>query len=177
MSGKNSADIHMVVDAMDLCFSKDHIGTFALVTGDSDFSPLAQKLKECDKRVLGCGARSSTSQLLVASCDEFMFYEDLVARTKRPATKPADDRRSQHSAADEACDLVEDVVRTLADDYGTVWASMVKQTMGRVHPGFSHRAHGFESFVAVLQELAGRDVIELERDEGRGNYSVRLLAR
>jgi hypothetical protein len=127
--------------------------------------------------VLGCGARSSTSQLLVASCDEFMFYEDLVARARRPVAKPADARRSPHTDEDEACDLVEDVIRTLSDDYDTVWASMVKQTMSRVHPGFSHRAHGFDAFVGVLQELADREIIELERDEERGNYRVTLLDR
>jgi hypothetical protein len=124
--------------------------------------------------VLGCGARDSTSSLLVASCDEFMYYEDLVARTVRPVSAPARPKKGRTTAKDEACDLVEDVVRSLADDYDTIWASMVKQTMGRVHPGFSHRAYGFGSFASVLQELADREVIELETDRTRGNARVTL---
>jgi uncharacterized LabA/DUF88 family protein len=84
VSGKNSADIRMVVDALDLCYSKSHIDTFALLTGDSDFSPLVSKLKENDKRVIGCGIRNSTSSLLAGNCDEFIFYDDLVKVSQRP---------------------------------------------------------------------------------------------
>ncbi len=83
MSGKNSADIHMVVDALDLCYSKQHIDTFALLSGDSDFSPLVSKLKENNRRVIGCGVKSSTSDLLIANCDEFIYYDDLIRTAKK----------------------------------------------------------------------------------------------
>src|SRR5436190_5319391 len=84
MSGKNSADIRMVVDAMDLCYAKEHIDIFALISGDSDFSPLVSKLKENNKRVIGCGVKKSTSDLLVSNCDEFIFYDDLIRAFERP---------------------------------------------------------------------------------------------
>jgi len=99
VSGKNSADIRMVVDAIDLCYSKTHIDSFALLTGDSDFSPLASKLKENDKRVIGCGVRSSTSDLLARNCDEFIFYDDLVRKSQR--AKPPS-RKGQNSKQQEA---------------------------------------------------------------------------
>jgi uncharacterized protein (TIGR00288 family) len=176
MSGKNSADIHMVVDAMDLCYSKDHIHVFALLTGDSDFSPLAHKLKECDKRVIGCGVKSSTSTLLVNSCDEFIYYDDLV---KRAAAKPQRKRTAtaEPSPEDDKADAVEqvmEIIRSLAQDYENVWGSMIKQTMGRVNPGFSHEAHGFDSFNSMLKDLEKRGRVKLVLDEGRGNYMVRL---
>jgi uncharacterized protein (TIGR00288 family) len=84
MSGKNSADIAMVVEALDLCYSKEHIDAFALLSGDSDFSPLVSKLKENNKRVIGCGVKNSTSDLLIASCDEFIYYDDLVRAAQKP---------------------------------------------------------------------------------------------
>ncbi len=179
LSGKNSADIRMVVDAMDQCFSRDHIDTFALLSGDSDFSPLVYKLKELDKWVIGCGVKSSTSQLLVASCDEFVFYDDLVRqaaerpRPARPAKRahaktPEDDKR------DEAVEQLMEVIRALARDYERVWGSMIKQTLGRVNPGFNLEAYGYKSFVDVLRDLAARGSIELKEDAERGNQLVRL---
>jgi uncharacterized LabA/DUF88 family protein len=178
VSGKNSADIHMVVDAMDLCFSKDFISVFALLSGDSDFSPLVQKLKENNKRVIGCGVKSSTSSLLVKSCDEFIYYDDLVKRAAKNIPKrtrrkesgtPADDKKA------EAVDQVMEIIRSLADDYENVWGSMVKQTLGRVSPGFNHEYHGFRSFNELLRDLERRKLVELRHDEPRGNYQVRLL--
>jgi uncharacterized protein (TIGR00288 family) len=101
MSGKNSADIHMVVDALDLCYSKEHIDYFALVSGDSDFSPLVSKLKENNKWVLGCGVKSSTSDLLISSCDEFIYYDDLerAARKRKPIRKKTEKKAASSTPA------------------------------------------------------------------------------
>ncbi len=173
MSGKNSADIRMVVDAIDLCYAKQHIDVFALVSGDSDFSPLASKLKENDKRVLGCGIRSSTSDLLVASCDEFLYYDDLVdsARKARPKRKKRGEKSRDKKA--EALDRLLEIVRALEADYDTVWGSAIKQAMKRVHPGFSEQSFGYRNFSALLNDAAARDLLDLEYDETRGNYVVK----
>ena len=117
MSGKNSADIHMVVDAVDLCYSKSHIDLFALLTGDSDFSPLASKLKENDKRVIGCGVKNSTSKLLVANCDEFIFYDDLLREEAPKRRKKAD---SEQDKAERAIDQLVSIVRSLDRDYDSI---------------------------------------------------------
>ena len=177
-SGKNSADIHMVVDAIDLSYQKEHIDLFALISGDSDFSPLASKLKENDKRVIGCGVKSSTSDLLIGSCDEFIYYDDLMrefaAKPKAPPkkkTESAVDRR-----ADAAGKIVE-IVRSLERDYDTVWGSMVKQAIRRVYPGFSELYYGHNAFADLLESVAKEDHIDLEFDERRGNYVVRTKRR
>ena len=175
MSGKNSADIRMVVDALDLCYSKQHIDVFALISGDSDFSPLVSKLKENNKRVIGCGVKSSTSDLLISNCDEFIYYDDL-ARTakqakptpKRPASKKPDTKK------DEAVERLVEVLRSLEQDYDTVWGSMLKQTIRRVYPGFSESYYGYGSFSDLLEEVADQELIELDFDEERGNYQIRL---
>ena len=173
MSGKNSADIHMVVDAMDLCYSKQHIDLFALLSGDSDFSPLVSKLKENEKRVIGCGVKSSTSDLLIAGCDEFIYYDDLarVARRASPAKrrgKQKDDKRA------EAVDRLLEIVQSLGNDYDPLWGSLVKQTIRRVHPGFSESHYGYRTFSDLLEDVADRGLIKLEHDQERGNYKVRL---
>lgn len=173
MSGKNSADIHMVVDAMDLCYSKQHIDYFALLSGDSDFSPLVSKLKENEKRVLGCGVKSSTSDLLISSCDEFIFYDDLIRATQRPAKK----KRSVGKKGDkqqEAVDQVLEIVRSLERDYDPLWGSLVKQTMRRVNPGFNEAYYGYRSFSDLLRGVAEQGLIGLEHDEERGNYKITL---
>jgi len=175
--GKNSADIRMVVDALDLCYSKGHIDAFALLSGDSDFSPLASKLKENDKRVIGCGVKSSTSDLLISSCDEFVYYDDLVRATEKP-------RRPRRSASApkldakqaEAVEKLVEIVRSLERDYDQIWGSMVKQTIRRVHPGFNEEYYGYESFPALLEDARQQGLIDLEYDEQRGNYVVRLRA-
>ncbi len=175
MSGKNSADIHMVVDAMDLCYSKEHISTFALLSGDSDFSPLVYKLKENDKRVIGCGVKSSTSSLLVKSCDEFIYYDDLVQKaekTQRRRTTTA--KVDKEDRKGDAVEQVLEIVRSLSQDYENVWGSMVKQTLGRVNPGFNHEYHGYDSFNQLLRDLEKRGLVDLVHDEQRGNYRVRL---
>jgi uncharacterized protein (TIGR00288 family) len=170
VSGKNSADIHMVVDALDLCHQKAHIEIFALLSGDSDFSPLVNKLKENDKRVVGVGIKNSTSDLLIGSCDEFIYYDDLVRqkeeRPKQSSTKP-------RGRADDAGEKLVEIVRSLERDYDTVWGSMVKQTIRRVFPGFNEEYFGHARFAELLEDLRSKGLIELEYDEKRGNYVVR----
>ncbi len=174
-SGKNSADIHMVVDALDLCHQKDHIDMFALLSGDSDFSPLAAKLKENDKRVIGCGIKSSTSDLLIGSCDEFIYYDDLVRHSEKPKRAPqrSGEARSGDGRSGEACERIVEIVQSLERDYDTVWGSMVKQATRRVFPGFNEEYYGFTSFADLLENVRKRGFIELEFDEQRGNYIVR----
>jgi uncharacterized protein (TIGR00288 family) len=173
-SGKNSADIHMVVDALDLCHQKDHIDLFALVSGDSDFSPLAAKLKENDRRVIGCGIKSSTSDLLIGSCDEFIYYDDLVRHSEKPKrAAPRSGENRPESRADEAAQRVLEIVQSLERDYDTVWGSMVKQATRRVFPGFNEEYYGFASFNDLLEHVRQRSLIDLELDEKRGNYVVR----
>jgi uncharacterized protein (TIGR00288 family) len=170
-SGKNSADIRMVVDAIDLCYSKSHIDTFALLTGDSDFSPLVSKLKENNKRVIGLGVRSSTSDLLASSCDEFIFYDNLIADQKR-TTRP---RRSAKPISDKQGEAFERLVTTVAsleEEYDTVWGSVVKKTLKRVYPGFSESYYGYRSFSDLLAHAQREGLIELEEGEG-GNYKIR----
>jgi uncharacterized protein (TIGR00288 family) len=171
ISGKNSADIRMVVDALDLCYSKQHIDIFALISGDSDFSPLVSKLKENNKRVLGCGAKSSTSDLLIATCDEFIYYDDLI----RAATKPVAPRKDKTKDVKktEAIDRVLEVLGSLEQDYNPVWGSALKQALRRVYPGFSESYYGYGSFSDLLDDIKQKDLIGLEYDDSRGNYKVR----
>lgn len=173
MSGKNSADIRMVVDAVDLCYAKQHIDVFALISGDSDFSPLVSKLKENNKRVLGCGIRSSTSDLLIANCDEFLYYDELVqvATKKRPAVKKT---KKKEDKKQEAADRLLEVLHSLEQDYDPLWGSAVKQALRRLHPGFSESYYGYRSFSELLKDVAASGLIELDYDESRGNYKIRL---
>ena len=174
MSGKNSADIHMVVDALDLCYAKQHIDAFALLSGDSDFSPLVSKLKENDKRVIGCGVKNSTSDLLIASCDEFIYYDDLMRAAQKPT--PVKKKRAVAGAKptkkEEALERLVETVSSLARDYDTVWGSMVKQTIRRVYPGFNEDYYGYTSFDALLEDARDQGLISLDYDERRGNYVV-----
>ncbi len=173
-SGKNSADIRMVVDALDLCYSKGHIDAFALISGDSDFSPLVSKLKENNKRVIGCGVKSSTSDLLIANCDEFIYYDDLIRTAKKTeaATKkaPAKGGRKQ-----EAFDRVVEVLHSLEQDYAPLWGSMLKQALRRVYPGFNEGYYGYGSFSDMLVDIAAAGLIKLQYDQSRGNYEVSLV--
>jgi uncharacterized protein (TIGR00288 family) len=195
LSGKNSADIHMVVDALDLCYAKDHIDAFALLSGDSDFSPLVNKLKENNKRVIGCGVKSSTSNLLIDSCDEFIYYDDLVRSADNPptpvrrrrgggasgsakaeataATPAAEKDRDKADKKQEAITKLVQIIRSLERDYDPVWGSMAKQAIRRVYPGFNEEYYGYSSFVALLEDAEAQDYIDLEYDEKRGNYMVR----
>jgi uncharacterized protein (TIGR00288 family) len=188
MSGKNSADIHLVVDALELCHAKQHIDVFALLTGDSDFSPLVAKLKENDKRVVGLGVKSSSSKLLINSCDEFIYYDDLVrakAAVPKPPAKPAPAPAAAKEAKeprperaedkrDEAMEWLVETVGALAEDYEAPWGSMVKQTLKRVHPGFNESYYGYRDFAELLEDGEDRGVVELDWDDKRGNYQVRL---
>jgi uncharacterized protein (TIGR00288 family) len=192
MSGKNSADIHMVVDALELCHAKQHIDVFALLTGDSDFSPLVAKLKENDKRVVGVGVKSSSSKLLIQSCDEFIYYDDLVRQkaavhkpTPRPTAAaaaasgaPKDAKEPKGEKAEdkkaEALEWLVETVSGLAEDYEAPWGSMVKQTLKRVHPGFNETYYGYRDFAELLESAEDAGVVELDWDDKRGNYQVRL---
>jgi uncharacterized protein (TIGR00288 family) len=172
MSGKNSADIRMVVDALDLCYSKEHIDAFALISGDSDFSPLVAKLKENNKRVIGCGAKSSTSDLLIANCDEFIYYDDLIRVAKKTKAAPKKGR-TKKDKKQEAIDQVLEVLDSLGQDYDPLWGSMLKQAIRRVYPSFNEGYFGYQSFSDLLKDIESRKLIELEYDDSRGNYKVR----
>jgi uncharacterized protein (TIGR00288 family) len=188
MSGKNSADIRMVVDALDLCYTKAHVDTFVIISGDSDFSPLVSKLRENNKDVIGVGVKQSSSDLLIANCDEFIFYDDLVRekakkqskkKTAAPAsasgepakTPPADGDKKQ-----EALDLVLETVEALFAERGAeekIWGSMVKQALKRRKPGFNESYYGFRSFGKLLDEAEGRKLLVLEPDEKSGGVIIK----
>jgi len=201
-SGKNSADIRMVVDALDLCYTKPHLDTFVIISGDSDFSPLVSKLRENDKLVIGVGVRESTSDLLTANCDEFIFYDDLVRAEERPrrsrrggkaksraaakGEKPEKDaegkepEKGERDAAAEgeerALDLLLETVDDLFGERGDedpIWGSMVKQTLKRRHPGFSERAAGYKTFNAMLEDAETRGLVKLQPDERSGGYIIK----
>jgi uncharacterized protein (TIGR00288 family) len=174
VSGKNSADIRMVVDAIDLCYSKTHIDVFALLTGDSDFSPLVSKLKENNKRVLGCGVRNSTSDILAASCDEFVYYDDLIeVSRKRKTRKKASKTKASSPKQQEAVERIVETVESLESDYDPIWGSMIKQTVKRVYPGFSEAYYGYKSFSELLEDAQKQGLLALDFDQDRGNYKVR----
>ena len=198
-SGKNSADIRMVVDALDLCYTKSHVDTFVIVSGDSDFSPLVSKLRENDKTVIGVGVKNSTSDLLDRQLRRVHLLRRPRARAeaaqgpprrarpvkeqgRRRAPRPArnGDRGIKPVRHDdkqqEAFDLVLDTVDALVDERGddeTIWGSMVKQALKRRKPGFSESYYGFRSFNQLLEEARARGLLELERDEKSGGYIVR----
>lgn len=181
-SGKNSADIRMVVDALDLCYTKDHIDTFVVISGDSDFSPLVSKLRENAKLVIGVGVRSSTSDLLISNCDEFIFYNDLVKEQGRPPRKkkPAGSKAKKPASdgQEEGISHVLDTAEALLAERGDrVFGSMVKQTLKRRRPGFNEGAYGFSSFNELLEEAQDRGYLDIEADERSGGYVVRSVRR
>ncbi len=169
-AGKNSADIRMVVDAMDLCFSKEFIDIFVLASGDSDFTPLVAKLRENDKTVIGLGVKNSTSKLLIENCDEFIFYDDLVRR--RPRTTPrlgAKIPKKKAEGFQRVLDAVEALVREGKEG---IWASMVKQTIKRKHPEFNEGYYGYHSFSQILSDMRKTGLIELEKDKKSGGFVI-----
>ena len=197
MSGKNSADIRMVVDALDLCYTKDHIDTFVIISGDSDFSPLVSKLRENAKTVIGVGVKNSTSDLLISNCDEFIFYDELMVgreaskkrqrskprakKTRRPgsAGKKTETPKPQDDPAQEAINLVLETVEALYAERGDstkLWGSMIKQTLKRRRPGFNESSYGFQSFSDLLEEAQARKLVQLELDEKSGGYIIRKVA-
>ncbi len=170
ISGKNSADIRLVVDAMDLCYSKDHIDTFVIVSGDSDFSPLVSKLRENNKRVIGIGVKNSSSKLLIGNCDEFIFYDDIYRQTQRrlggtAANVPVDKR-------DLFDFLVKTVQNLLQENRGVLYSSLIKDTMTRKQPDFTERAHGFSTFGDLLDEARKLGLLVVERDADAGGTWV-----
>ena len=188
MSGKNSADIRMVVDALDLCYTKGHMDTFVIISGDSDFSPLVSKLRENAKTVIGVGVKNSTSDLFISNCDEFIYYDDLVrvaplkAQRRRVAsaavpTKPAEGD-NQGPSLEKAFDLVVETLEAIIQEREAdepTWGSMIKQAIKRRNPGFNERAYGFRSFNDLLLEAQKRGLLKLEADEKSGGYTVRAV--
>ncbi len=170
-SGENSADIRLCVDAMDLCYAKEHIDTFVIVSGDSDFSPLVSKLRENGKHVIGLGVRGTTSDLLVANCDEFIFYEAIVAEPK-PETP------SEPLAADDKSAVVQLVADTVAallrEGRDPIQASLIKDTIKRKQPSFSEAAHSYRSFTELLEDAQTNKLIVLREDPRSGTYLVSL---
>jgi len=193
MSGKNSADIRMVVDALDLCYTKEHVDTFVIFSGDSDFSPLVSKLRENNKTVIGVGVKNSTADLLIANCDEFLFYDDLARRKKpekkvrktpaKKTTSKTTDKKTAKPAPpkvedkkQEAWDLVVETYDALVEERGeggNIWGSMIKQTLKRRKPGFSESSYGFRSFGQLLEEAGAQGIFQLDRDEKSGGFIIK----
>jgi len=186
-SGKNSADIRMVVDALDLCYTKGHVDTFVILSGDSDFSPLVSKLRENAKTVIGVGVKNSTSDLFIGNCDEFIYYDDLVrtepSRVRRrtatsgTATKPPEGENKGPSL-EKAFDLVVETLEAITQEREAdepIWGSMIKQAIKRRNPGFNERAYGFRSFNDLLLEAQKRGLLRLEPDEKSGGYRVQAV--
>jgi uncharacterized protein (TIGR00288 family) len=191
-SGKNSADIRMVVDALDLCYTKGHVDAFVIISGDSDFSALVTKLRENNKLVIGVGVKKSTSDLLTAACDEFIYYDDLVREAAQKKRKP---RRAAKGAAkeeapakkaepesddkkQEAMDLIVETAEALQAERGEdepVWGSMVKQAIKRRKPGFNESYYGFRSFSELLEAAEKEGLIRLTRDERSGGHIIQLV--
>lgn len=198
-SGKNSADIRMVVDALDLCYTKSHVDTFVIISGDSDFSPLVSKLRENNKHVIGVGVKAATSDLLSANCDEFIFYDDLVreqeakksrsakkapakpatgtARTENAKAEERGGEKPEDAKREEALDLLVETVEALIAERGadgTIWGSMVKPTLQRRKPGFTESYYGYRSFRDLLEDAKKRKLLIVERDDKSGQYAIRL---
>ncbi len=172
VGGKNSADIRLVVDAMDMSFQKEHINCFVVASGDSDFSPLVSKLKENNKYVIGLGVKNSTSDLLIENCDEFIFYEDLVRGQQRPLPQIANvPEKVQECFAL----LVDSVFALQRENKDTLWGSMVKETMKRKKPSFNETYYGFRTFSHLLEDAQRRGIVVLRRDQKSGSYIVEDL--
>ncbi|BAL25301.1 NYN domain-containing protein [Azoarcus sp. KH32C] len=193
-SGKNSADIRLVVDALDLCYTKSHVNTFVIISGDSDFSPLVSKLRENAKQVIGVGVKQSTSDLLIANCDEFIFYDDLVRESQRTAAKRSDTREAQPQAKrtpeeekrrkeesearkmraiEIAVETFDALVAERGDSGVRIWASMLKEAIKRRNPGFNESYYGFRAFGNLLEEAQAHGLLEFGRDEKSGAYVYR----
>jgi hypothetical protein len=182
----------MVVDALDLCYTKGHVDTFVIISGDSDFSPLVSKLRENAKTVIGVGVKNSSSDLFINNCDEFLYYDDLVRKEQpngereRETASPAGTKAEAKSevnarkgpSPDKALELVVQTFDALREERGAeerIWGSMIKQALKRRNPGFNERAHGFRSFNDLLLEAEKRGLIKLERDEKSGGHTVRAV--
>ena len=189
MSGKNSADIRLVVDALDLCYTKAHVDTFVIISGDSDFSPLVSKLRENNKMVIGVGVKNSTSDLLTSNCDEFIYYDDLVSESEgrgkaKQRRRPAAASSKKEAAPDEekkrleGLSLVLETIEALSkdrDEEEKIWGSMVKQALKRRKPGFNESHHGYRTFALLLEDAKSRGMLDLEPDEKSGGYIIKSL--
>ncbi len=181
-SGKNSADIRMVVDALDLCYTKGHVDTFVILSGDSDFSPLVSKLRENAKTVIGVGVKNSTSDLFLNNCDEFLYYDDLFrnstevhALAEPEEKRPKGRGKAAKPSADKALEMVVETLEALVQERGEderIWGSMIKQALKRRNPGFNERAYSFRSFNDLLLEAQKRGLLKLEPEEKSGGYLV-----
>ena len=192
-SGKNSADIRMVVDALDLCYTKAHVDTFVIISGDSDFSPLVSKLRENAKQVIGVGVKQSCSDLLVTNCDEFIYYDDLVRdreaqrsasrREQQPKRSPEEEKRRREETEGRRLKAVELAIATFEDliavrgDAERIWASQLKEAIKRRNPGFNESYFGYKTFGALLEDAAARGGFGVGRDEKSGTYVMRATAR
>ncbi len=186
-SGKNSADIRMVVDALDLCYTKGHVDTFVIISGDSDFSPLVSKLRENAKTVIGVGVKSSSSDLFINNCDQFIYYDDLVRAEPAKARQRSKAGLSAAATAEgenkspdlaKALNLVVETFEAIAEERDKdqrIWGSMIKEAIKRLNPGFSERFYGFRSFNALLWEAQKRGLVKLEADEKSGGYTVQAV--
>ena len=195
-SGKNSADIRMVVDALDLCYTKAHVDTFVIISGDSDFSPLVSKLRENAKQVIGVGVKQSTSDLLIANCDEFIFYDDLVReraaqrasvrkdnKEAAPRRSPEEEKARREEMEARKAKAIELVAATFEDliavrgDTERIWASVLKEAMKRRNPGFNESYYGYKAFGTLLEDAAARGLLGFGRDEKSGAYVTRASGR
>jgi len=188
-SGKNSADIRMVVDALDLCYTKGHVDTFVILSGDSDFSPLVSKLRENAKTVIGVGVKNSTSDLFINNCDEFIYYDDLVRKEPASARRRSTTAAARTAAVStenkgpdvaDALELIVETLEAVTEERGEnepIWGSMIKQAIKRRNPGFSERAYGFRSFNDLLADAQKRGLLSLRADEKSGGYTVRVADR
>ncbi len=193
-SGKNSADIRMVVDALDLCYTKAHVDLFVLITGDSDFSPLVSKLRENNKKVVGVGVKNSSSDLLIDNCDEYIFYDDLVRDKRKTERKQQQKKKARPSAGgkkksangsdssttadetgskEEALDIVLDTTEALFRERDeNLWGSMVKQTIKRKKPHFSETFYGYRKFSDLLEDAERKGLLEIKKDDKSGGYII-----
>ncbi len=187
---KNRADIALVVDAMEIAFTRDYIDTFVLMSGDSDFTPLVMRLKELDRRVIGIGTRGSSSRLLVDSCDEFIFYESLIKQAKKDASRRSSAPRQSDSGDEASVEdsekkntltraeafelLVETLLGIQKDDPGPMLGGLVKQSMMRKEPSFDETEYGYSGFARFLEAAQAREFVQLHRDQKAGGYRVEL---
>jgi uncharacterized protein (TIGR00288 family) len=187
-SGKNSADIRMVVDALDLCYTKKHLDTFVILSGDSDFSPLVSKLRENAKTVIGVGVKSSSADLFINNCDLFIYYDDLareeLERQRTKSTRKTDSKTQNPSSKassgptrEQALDALVATLAALELERGDdrIWGSMIKPALNRRNPGFNERAHGFQSFNDLLKTAEKLGLVKLETDGKSQNFTVRSV--
>ena len=172
-TGKNSADIKMVVDAMDLCYAKEHLDTFVVLSGDSDFSPLVSKLKENNKYVIGVGVKNSSSNLLIDNCDEFIFYEDVWRdREKSPELTGLTKKKAEVFTL-----LVDSILALQRENKDVFWGSLIKQTMQRKKPSFNEGYYGYSTFTELLQDAERHKVVKLKKDQRSGTLVVTGFAK